>query len=387
MSIAGLEMQVELLGRLILALVFGVAGLAKAANLREFREALTEFGVPPRLTAPVAVAIVIVELSCAAGLLWPAMAWRASITALILLVSFTLVLVASLLRGRHPKCRCFGKLKSSPIDWTAVGRNCVLIALSTGVVLAGQQRDSEGFNALRVIGDGMGIGMIQITVLAGGVALAIWLGLQVLRQNGRLLTRLESLEREMATIKSFMGNFASRAGLPIGSRAPSFRLPSMSGEAVTMEDLLASGRSLILMFVDPDCGPCQSFNSDFQRWDRELGEEFTLALLSRGKSSENRGKFSFDERRVLLQNAMEVAELYQCTGTPAAVLISTGGYIRSELGIGTEGAKKLVDLAIGTMQAPTTDGSGSTVRDSEAHMAPIQSGSALRRSSRSLNPE
>jgi peroxiredoxin len=341
--------------RIVLAAVFGFAGALKLLSLREFRETLSSFRVPLLFVPSTAIAIPLLELVITAGLLWPATAWRTSIAASVLLLLFTLVLVINLIRGRRPKCRCFGKLQSSPIDWTSVGINCIWLALSAELVLAGPQRASQGLSATRELREGMAFGFVLLAALAGGVAFAIWLCLQVLRQNGRVLSRLEALEREMATIKSFMGNIVSRAGLPIGSRAPSFQLSTVSGETVTLEDLLASERSSLLVFVDPDCSPCQSLMADFERWEHELGEKLTLALVSRGKAAENRRKFGFDHRRVLLQTKSEVAELYQCSGTPAAVLISPAGYVQSDLGIGTEGIKKLVNLAVANALTPTTD--------------------------------
>src|SRR5206468_1306839 len=47
-----------------------------------------------------------------------------------------------------------------------------------------------------------------------------------------------------------------RDGLPAGTPAPAFRLPRLDGGAVSLADF--SGRRLLLVFSDPECGPCSA---------------------------------------------------------------------------------------------------------------------------------
>ena len=55
------------------------------------------------------------------------------------------------------------------------------------------------------------------------IAVGTWLVYQLARQNGRILLRLESIERQIAPRPGKHGREAS--GLPVGTPAPDFELP------------------------------------------------------------------------------------------------------------------------------------------------------------------
>ena len=95
--------------------------------------------------------------------------------------------------------------------------------------------------------------MIIALVLTWIALLALcWLGWQLLRQNGRLLLRLEALEQRLDELDS-----ARRApeGLPVGTVAPEFDLPDLAGERRTLAQFRA--QPLLLVFFNPDCGYCR----------------------------------------------------------------------------------------------------------------------------------
>src|SRR4051812_9147270 len=104
-----------LVTRVFLAVVFAAAGVAKAADMAGTRNTVTEFGLPPRLVAPLGVALPVAELATAALLLPAATAWWGALTALGLLLAFMVAIAGNLARGRRPDCHCFGKLRSEPI--------------------------------------------------------------------------------------------------------------------------------------------------------------------------------------------------------------------------------------------------------------------------------
>src|SRR5215510_277702 len=63
-----------------------------------------------------------------------------------------------------------------------------------------------------------------------------WLGWLLLRQNGRMLLRLEVLEKRLN--QSGTGDENDAAMLPIGLPAPHFELPDLAGERKTLADFL-----------------------------------------------------------------------------------------------------------------------------------------------------
>jgi uncharacterized membrane protein YphA (DoxX/SURF4 family) len=69
-------MNVALLtARLLLALVFAVAGAAKLADRQSSRQAIVDFGVPTALAAPLGMLLPLAELAAAATLLPASTAW------------------------------------------------------------------------------------------------------------------------------------------------------------------------------------------------------------------------------------------------------------------------------------------------------------------------
>jgi peroxiredoxin/uncharacterized membrane protein YphA (DoxX/SURF4 family) len=333
-------MEIALLvARVLLAVVFVVAGLAKLADRAGSRQALRDFGVAAALATPLGTLLPLAELAVAVALLPAASAWWGALGALGLLLLFSAGIGANLARGRAPDCHCFGQLHSAPMGWSTLVRTGAL-ALVAGFV-SWQGRTSAGPSVLSGLGAwplAQGLGLI-----AGVLALALgaaegWVLVQLLQQNGRLLARLEALEAHLG-----LGTSGPGLGLPIGTPAPPFHLPSLDGETLTLDALCAPGKPVLLLFTDPRCGPCRALLPDIGRWQRDHGATLTFALLSRGTPEANRAKVAKDKMtRVLVQQDREVAQVYQVDGTPAAVLVQPDGTIGSPLALGAEAIRALV---------------------------------------------
>src|ERR1043166_6921620 len=87
-----------------------------------------------------------------------------------------------------------------------------------------------------------------LLILAGG-----WLAWQLLRQNGRMLLRLDELEKRLNELE--FGGDDEPQGLPIGSYAPAFELPDLAGERRALAQF--RGQPLLLIFFNPACGFCR----------------------------------------------------------------------------------------------------------------------------------
>jgi peroxiredoxin len=131
-------------------------------------------------------------------------------------------------------------------------------------------------------------------------------------------------------------------GLPIGTPAPEFSLPGLHGETLTLQALRSSGRPVMLVFSDPNCGPCQLLMPDVGGWQASRANDLTIAVLSRGDIEANRAKTSEHlVSNVLLQDDVEVAELYRFNGTPNAVIIDVEGRISSAMAAGVPAIQQL----------------------------------------------
>ena len=350
-----------LVARLILAAVFCVAGLAKLVNRRSAVQSLGEFGVPTVLVAPLALALPLVELAVAIALVPVATAWWGAVAALGLLLVFLAAIGVNLARGRRPECRCFGQMGSGPIGWQTVTRNLGLSALAG--LLVWQGPTTIGPSAVAWIGGvsfieglGLGLGAAAIVLLVAEA----WLVVQLWALCGRLLLRIEALERSLAD-----GTVASaptpaepdvpRQGLPIGTPAPPFALPGVFGETLTLEALRAAGKPVLLLFTDPHCGPCNQLMPDIGRWQREHAATLTIASISRGAVEANRAKVAqHGLGTALLQQDYEVANAYQAHGTPGAVLVRPDGTIGSPVALGPNAIRALVASATGGSAGPPT---------------------------------
>lgn len=120
--------------RVFLALFFATAALSKLGHAEEFYGVVRNFRIlPDGLSRVTALALPVVELAVAAGLLIGATAVPAAIAAAALLAVFGAAIAVNVLRGRTwIDCGCFrGGLKQQ-VGWALVGRN----ALMAGAALA-----------------------------------------------------------------------------------------------------------------------------------------------------------------------------------------------------------------------------------------------------------
>lgn len=121
--------------RILLAVVFAVAGVAKLLDLDGSRQAIAGFGVRGRLARPLGLALPAAELSIAAGLLFTASARYAAAAAAALLTAFCLAIGLARARGRTPDCHCFGRLHSAPAGWGTLARNAALLVVAIGIAV------------------------------------------------------------------------------------------------------------------------------------------------------------------------------------------------------------------------------------------------------------
>jgi thiol-disulfide isomerase/thioredoxin len=324
-------------------------------DLEGSRKAVIEFGLPAVLASPLALLLPLAELGVAVALIPASSAWWG---ALGLLLLFVVGISINLARGRKPDCHCFGQLHSAPAGWKTLARNGVLAAVAGFVLWAGYEGGDAGPGALSWLG---ALSAAQLLGLLGGVVvLALlagqwWFLIHLLRQNGRLLVRLEAVEASLAAGGSAVGPSQNGTpvhqeaeGLPVGSEAPQFSLSGLYGETLTLDALRSSGKTVMLLFTDPGCGPCNALLPDIGRWQEEHANRLTLSLVSRGEAEENEAKTQEHAlKNVVLQKDWEVSESYEVRGTPSAVLISPEGKISSPVAGGAEGVRGLLSYAVG----------------------------------------
>src|SRR6266545_7714424 len=148
------------------------------------------------------------------------------------------------------------------------------------------------------------------------IGVGCWLGWQLLRQNGRILLRLDELEKRLDELEfeapaapesladrevagqmnarphpdplpqgegenqDLAARFGSRSlarsrikrdGLKAGTPAPEFRLPRLDGRGeLSLVEL--RGRRVLMVFSSPQCGPCNALAPELEKFHREHPE-------------------------------------------------------------------------------------------------------------------
>jgi peroxiredoxin/uncharacterized membrane protein YphA (DoxX/SURF4 family) len=341
-----------LLARLLLCIVFLIAGLAKLADLTGSQQALRDFGVPVPLATSLGILLPLAELSVAVALIASFSVWWGGLGALALLLLFIGGIGFNLAHGRQPNCRCFGQLHTAPAGWSTLIRNLVLAALAGIVVAFGRSTPGPGLldwlAALSVSQRiELAVGVLVLALLVGEG----WLLWQVMRQQGRLLLRLETLETRLAEAGLLVPPpNAWTAGLPVDSPAPEFALSDLAGETISLTALRALGKPVVVLFSDPACGPCTALFPAIGSFQRDYAANVVIALISQGTAEANRAKVvEYGLTHVLLQQDREIAEAYQVSGTPSAFLVRRDGTIGSPL---ASGAGAIGTLVISTVTPP-----------------------------------
>src|SRR5262245_25332025 len=161
-------------------------------------------------------------------------------------------------------------------------------------------------------------GFLLFAIVAAWLSIAagVWLGWQLLRQNGRILLRLDELEKRVDELefgevgdelpdelqggvrhsvrgeaehrnggaqgtdgpypdnrasrfnnRSLARSSIKRDGLKARTAAPGFCLPRLDGGELSLEEL--RGKRVLLVFSDPHCGPCQVLAPQLEEVHRE----------------------------------------------------------------------------------------------------------------------
>jgi peroxiredoxin len=209
----------------------------------------------------------------------------------------------------------------------------------------------------------------MITIVFGTVlpwlliAVGTWLAYQLVRQNGRILLRLESIEKQIGTRAGAKPRDAG--GLPLGTVAPDFELPDLNGVRRKLSDFRE--QNVLLVFFNPQCGFCTKMAADLAALPAEAGDQRAVPIVvTTGNAEENRALVEHYGIRclVLLQQQMEVAAKYGAHGTPIGYRIDGAGRIASELAVGAEPL-----LRLATMLAPSEIEPGAAANGSAPHGA------------------
>ena len=347
-----------LVARGLLAATFLTAGTAKLTNRRASMQVLRDFGAP-RFAQPLFPLLPPVEIAVGGGFLFAASAWYAAWAAGVLLVIFIAGIAANLARGQQPPCNCFGQLRAKPIGWQTLARNVVLAACATWLIVSGPPQSAADLWVLLSRLDTRGQRVAMVLAAAIGAAIFHVLGREEEEPPAEALfvDEPESAgpqHRPEAAAKPEEGDaplgwpapdvVLTGNGLAIGTIAPGFAIPDLEGNLHSLDSLRASGKPVLLLFTSPYCQSCQALAPKLPGLAALHEHAFRMVLISRGSVQQNLVAKGKDPGTllVLLQQQGEVTDAYDCTSTPAAVIVDADGVIQSQLAVGAPAITQLI---------------------------------------------
>jgi peroxiredoxin len=203
----------------------------------------------------------------------------------------------------------------------------------------------------------LAIGLALTWVIIAALAFLLY---QLMQSNGRLLVRLEHLESRLGELDVGRDGLAlglaspglgpivresrlARDGLGVGTPAPGFRLPRVGGGELSLEEY--RGQSVLLVFSDPDCGPCNALAPRLERLHRQ-SLDLEILMVSRGSPAANDAKIAEHGLTfpVVLQQHWEISRLYAMFATPIGYLLDDNLTVVAPV---AKGPEAIVGLATG----------------------------------------
>jgi peroxiredoxin len=143
--------------------------------------------------------------------------------------------------------------------------------------------------------------------------------------------------RQLRSERSLAESHIERNGLKPGDRAPGFCLPDLQGHTVSLDDY--RGRRVLLVFSDPNCGPCDELAPHLTHLHQEhRSNALAIMLVGRGSREENLSKaeqFGF-QFPVVLQDKWKLSKEYGIFATPVAFLVAENGLIAKDVAVGKD---------------------------------------------------
>jgi peroxiredoxin len=143
----------------------------------------------------------------------------------------------------------------------------------------------------------------------------------------------------------------NRSGLKAGAPAPEFTLPRIDGGELSLADL--RGQRVLLVFSDPNCGPCDEVAPRLQEL-HITRPDLQVLVISRRDADASRAKAASLglTSPIVLQKQWEISLKYGMFATPIGYLIDEQGVLLSDVAVGVEPILALADIPANVDAAP-----------------------------------
>jgi peroxiredoxin len=196
-----------------------------------------------------------------------------------------------------------------------------------------------------------------LLMVAIGLLLLLLLSLwtvfyQFLKQQGRLLLRLDHIEQHLGIggqaviargVQLNRGQ-AEPVGLKVGTPIEPFSLPDLTGQTVSLLDFI--GKRVLLVNWSPECGFCDLIAPDLAKLQADLQKRnVQLLLVSASDAEANRTlaeEHGLDCPILLLKDSLPA---FGHVGTPVAYLLDEQGLVARPIAVGAEEVPVLARVA------------------------------------------
>lgn len=290
---------------LILGSLLLIAAAAKTLNRSAFRDAVTAFGLRS-LPAGLVFSLPVAEAMIGFGLIAGIFPRTIALAAFLLLLVFTAVVTASVLRGESHDCNCFGSLAQSKVGWPLVYRNLALLALALFLIAVPSVESHHVVN--RWFTDRLSRNSLAwILSLSTVVVIESLLLLDTLP---RLVAVTSLGERKRATKK-----------------VPSIIAFGTKGDEKDLSQIVRSFPQTLLLFLSPTCKLCETLAAPLRAL-RSVQASLQVVLLSHGDVELNNqyaARHGYDE--ILILSDVSVLEQLGIKSTPSALFATANGFI------------------------------------------------------------
>lgn len=310
---------VDLVGRVVVAVAFGWAAIAKLADLPGLRATL----YLSRLTRPwvpqLSVVLPAVELALAALLVTGRTAWPAAVAASLLLLAFTAFLATDARAGEG--CNCFGRHSRSATRRGGVLRDLALLAALVPALARGPGAARWGMT---------GPLEMPFLVLSAVLAmLAVAWGFRrdrTARRGGRTPGRRRS-------------GMPPVPGPPVRRELPPFDVPALDGSRLRRAALGG------IVFVEPGCGQCAAVLP----LTSGMPDVAVIVVAGEPAAADVAARYALDPARVGVDPDGGVADLCEVPAIPAAGRFTPDGVLHDgtgrpapRLAVGAEAVRALL---------------------------------------------
>jgi peroxiredoxin len=134
----------------------------------------------------------------------------------------------------------------------------------------------------------------------------------------------------------------NRSGLKAGTTAPGFQLPRIDGGELALADF--KGERSLLVFSDPECGPCDELAPRLQELHAQRSD-LRVLMISRRDADATRAKAQSLGLTypIVMQKQWELSMKYGMFATPIGYLIDEQGILLSDVAVGVEPILKLAN--------------------------------------------